>query len=138
MSTINQKKSEFSGQSSVLDTDSFDFVRNGQNFKLLFSDFKLSLGITGTLQTIGSPLGSPVMTQAGTVFSFRNLESGSGVLVQLSPLNGIEIGLNLTQNTEGETIFDDVGAVKPEVASIKSNGGCTITKVNGVILISVP
>lgn len=136
--SISQKKSEFSGQTAVIDNDSFDFVREGQNFKVLFSDFKLSLGITGTLQSIGSPLGNPVMTQAGTVFSFRAIESGSGILAQLSPLNGIEIGLNLTQDSEGEPIFDDVGAVKPTVASIKSVGGCTIIKVGNVITISVP
>lgn len=136
--SISQKKSVFTGLISALDTATFDFVSNGQNFKISFSDFKLNLGITGTLQSIGSPLGNPVLTQAGTVFSFRGIESGSGILAQLSPLNGIEIGLNMTQDTTGVTIFDDLGAVKPTVASVISGGGITITKVGNVITLTVP
>ncbi len=134
--TINKKKSQFVAQTSIVDTDFFDFVRNGQNFRVSLSDFKLGLGITGTLQSIGSPLGTPTMTQSGTVFSFRAIESGSGVIAQLSPLNGIEIGLNMTQDITGVPIIDDLGAVKPVVASIEQGNGISVIKTNNTIKIT--
>ena len=131
------KKSNFSASTAVTDTDYFDFVRNGTNIKVSFADVKASIGITVSLNGVGSPLGNPTMyQQTSTSYAFRAIESGSGVLAQISPLNGIEVGLNLTQDATGSAVFDDVGATKPTVASFTAGQGISITKTLNAIEIS--
>jgi len=130
------KKSGFNAQTAVLDSDYFDFVRNGTNYKVSFADVKSSIGITVDLASVGSPLGNPVMyKETSTSYKFRSIESGSGVIAQISPQNGIEVGLNLTQDVTGSPIFDDVGATKPTVASLVEGQGISITKTNDAITI---
>lgn len=130
------KKSNFTASTAVSDTDYFDFVRNGTNIKVSFADIKSSMGITIDLNPIGSPLGNPTLIEnTPTSFSLRSIESGSGILAQISPLNGIEVGLNLTQDVVGSPIFAGLGNTKPDVASIDAGSGISVTKTNNVITI---
>ena len=132
--THSIKKSNFTASTAVTDADFFDFVRNGTNIKVSFADIKTSVGITVDLNSIGSPLGNPVLVQnTATSYSFRSIESGSGVLAQISPLNGIEVGLNLTQDVTGVPVFDGLGNAKPSIASLLPGAGMQINKVGDVI-----
>lgn len=132
--THSIKKSNFNAVTAVTDADFFDFVRNGTNIKVSFSDIKSSIGITVDLGSIGSSLGVPTIIQnTSTSYDFRTMESGSGILVQVSPQNGTEIGLNLKQDVTGVPIFDDLGAAKPTIASLLPGAGMQINKVGDVI-----
>jgi hypothetical protein len=117
--SLNKKKSNFTAQTSVSDSDFVDIFRSGINRKVSFADFKLSLGITGTLQSIGSPTATPVMTQSGTVFSFRAIESGPGIISQLSPLDGIQLSSNIFQSTGGFSIIEDLSAAQLKYRTLK-------------------
>jgi len=131
------KKSNFTAQTAVLDTDYFDFVRTSTNYKVTFADLKSSVGITVDLASVGNPLGNPTMyASTATSYKFRSIESGSGVIAQISPLNGIEIGLNLTQEPTGAALFDDLAAAKPTIASFVAGSGITIVKDTNKITVS--
>ncbi len=130
------RESSFIKKTTIVDSDFVRLFSPGLNFAVGFSDFKIAMGITVDLSSVGNPSGNPVMFTDGTAFKFRAIESGSGIIAQLSPLNGIEIGLNLTQDVTGAPIFDDVGAIKPTVASIIPGNGISVTKINDTIRIT--
>ena len=97
------RKSNFTAQTTVLDTDTFDFVRTSTNYKVAFSDIKTSMGISVDLASVGSPLGNPTMYAAtSTSYKFRAIESGKGVIAQISPQNGIEVTSNFGQVAGGD------------------------------------
>ena len=97
-----RKKSQFVSQSTVLDTDTLDFVTGSTNRKIAFSDFKAQLGVTGTIQQEGDPLGTPILNQSGDVNNIRNLENGSGIITSVSPQGGAKVSHNFQQDTTGQ------------------------------------
>lgn len=99
---MSVKKSEFTAQTSIADGSTFDFVYNGQNFKVLKKDLLAALGTTGTLAQEGPITGVPVLDVQGTVNNIRNISQGPGILVQLDGDNGITI----STSTEGVVIVD--------------------------------
>lgn len=111
------KKSEFVGTTVIADTSTFDFVIDGQNLKILKSDFLAALGVTGTLSQSGV-IGVPVLdVSGGTDNKIRNLIAGNGMEISVHPQNGIIIAItggvspapNITETTINYTalVTDD-------------------------------
>ena len=59
------RKSDFTAKSDVVDTDTFDFVSNGQNFKIPAVDFIAALGFVGSIIQKGEITGQPVLNKNG-------------------------------------------------------------------------
>ena len=134
----SQKISQFNTQALLQNTDLFTFVRNGQNTNATFQTIKDDLGVTGTISPTGDPAGSPILetVQAGE-YNIRNAESGPGVIVSISPQNGLLIGWNVSQDPPGIPITSGISAPTPAFISLIPGSGMQISKDGDVITFSV-
>tara|TARA_R110002020_G_C16317611_1_gene774429 strand:+ start:2652 stop:4274 length:1623 start_codon:yes stop_codon:yes gene_type:complete len=131
---VSQKISQFNVSTSLSDNDLFTFVINSTNKNVNFSDFKSSLGVTGTLNQVGDPLGVPVLNQPTSgVNDIRSFESGAGILFSVSAQNGIVGKWNVSQDAAGVPLTDGLNRAKPVIASAVAGQGMSITKTNDVI-----
>ena len=132
------KKSVFTAQTTLADTDFFDFVRTGTNYKVSFADVKASMGVTVDLASVGNPLGSPVMyASTSTSYKFRAIESGKGVIAQISPLNGIQVTANFAQTAGGDAnIIADLTADQFAIRPLKGISPIDVNVVGNFIEIS--
>ena len=130
------KKSAFAALTEAPDGATFDFVSNGQNFKILKSDLLTGLGVTGTIVQAGAVTGTPVLDVSGTINNIRNLEFGAGISGAVSPENGISIAHNFTQDLTGLPVLINPTEDSPTIASLTGSGGITVTASDGNIDIS--
>ena len=89
------KKSKFTTDTVIPAGATFDFVSNGQNFKILAADLLSALGVTGTLTQSGAVTGTPVLDIDAANYQIRNIEDGNGVISSVSPENGITVSWNV-------------------------------------------
>jgi len=133
---IGKKESQFTVKTTITDAEFVRFFTPGQNLAISFSDFKTSLGVTGTLNPVGSPLGVPVLEQpVAGVNNIRTLESGAGILASVSAQNGISLKWNVSQDGTGVPLVDSVTATKPTIASLSAGLGISIIKTDNDIVI---
>ena len=133
----SQKISAFTSQSLLDNADQFTFVRSGTNFKVAFSDLKNDLGVTGTLNQVGDPLGAPVLEQTGPgVNNIRNLEDGAGVMFSVTAQNGIAGKWNVAQDSAGVSITSGLTDAQPVLASLSAGLGISIIKSGNEITLT--
>lgn len=132
----SQKISQFNVSTSSSNSDLYTFVINGTNKSIKFSDFKLSLGVTGTLTQTGDPLGTPVLNAIGSDFTIRNLEDGAGISFVVSPEDGILAKWNVSQDSAGVPITSGLTNLIPVLSSFLPGAGIQLAKVNNVITIT--
>ena len=106
-----RKKSNFPAKTTVDAGASFDYFVSGVNTKILFSDLKIALGVTGTIVQLGPATAVPVLDIAGTVNGIRNLTGASGVSIAINAENGITI------SGEGQTTVEVTGATYSQTTS---------------------
>ena len=125
----SQKISSFNVSTSLNDSDLFTFVVNGTNKNVKFSDFKLGLGVTGTLTAIGDPLAVQVLSEpTAQDYQIRAIESGAGILASVSPQNGITLDWNVSQDTVGVPITSGLTNTQPVFSSLTAGLGISIVK----------
>lgn len=133
----SQKISQFTSNTSLADSALITFIENGQNFTIPFSDFKTTLGVTGTLDSVGETLAVAVLEQpTATTNNIRKILAGSGVSVAVSPLNGIELAWNVEQNGVGVPITSGLTNAQPILSSIVAGLGISIVKSNDTIVLT--
>lgn len=121
------RKSQFTGQTTVADTSTFDFVLNNQNFKITKADLIAALGFTGTIEQEGPLLGTPVLDIDGTVNKIRNLTGGTGVTISIDAENGIQIDIASNEITEQITEVNATYTALVTDDTIIADGTFTIT-----------
>ena len=132
------KESQLTVKTSVLDTDFVRLFTAGQNFAASFSDFKSALGVTGTLNQVGDPLGVPIYTSScDGVNNFRNLESSKGMIFNVSARNGILGGCNFKQGSSGVPVITDLNAKQYQFKTLVAGAGITLTDNGDNITISL-
>lgn len=131
-----RKISQFVQQTSVPSGSFFSFIYNGTNYKIGDSDFYAALGVTGTLEQKGDPLGTPILNTAGTVNEIRNLESGPGVKTSVSPQGGATIEHNFTADNTGVPVLVDETEDSPIVRSLQAGNGIALVGSDGEIVIT--
>lgn len=108
---MSKKISDFTQQTALQGSDLLNIVRSGTNYNVTFTNVLESLGVTGSLNVVGDPLGIPILEQpSSTVNNFRSLESSKGVLASVSANNGIKLATNFAQGTTGQKIIKDLAA----------------------------
>jgi hypothetical protein len=132
----SKKISQFTTQSLLSDSDLFTLVRNSTNLNISYTDFKSELGVTGSIEQVGDPLGAPVLYVDGDAYGIRNIESGAGVSASISAQNGVVLKLNVTQDATGTAIINDLTANTPVLSSFVSGQGISITKADNAITVS--
>tara|TARA_R110000764_G_scaffold2738_2_gene11753 strand:+ start:18501 stop:19343 length:843 start_codon:yes stop_codon:yes gene_type:complete len=125
-----RKISDFVTKSTVEAGGYLDYIVNGSNFKISYTNFVSGLGVTGTIVQEGAVTGTPVLDVNGTVNNIRNIENGSGVNANVSSENGIVLSHNFTANADGLPILLNATAASPTIASIVAGSGISVTAVN--------
>lgn len=133
----DKKKSDFTAQTVVPSGTYFDFVLNGQNYKISASDMIAAFGTTGTISQKGDPTQTPILNIDGTDNQIRNLEDGSGVKASISPNGGALLDHNFQQDSTGAQILKNITAASPEFRSIVAGSGISVAEQNGFIQIAV-
>lgn len=133
---IGTKKSDFTGSTTIPSSATFDYVHNGQNLKILYSDFLSALGVTGTITQGGNPLGSPVLDQQGSTNVIRNVVGGFGITTSIDAQNSITFDVDFSFDTTGVAIVDDPLAEAPAFKSLVSGTDITITSASGIATIN--
>ena len=132
----SQKISEFNVSTSLTDSDLFTFVVNGTNKNIAYSNFKLGLGVTGTLAQVGNLTATPVLYTSGTDYFIRNLESGPGILASISAFNGVGLKWNVGQNEVGFPLVSGLANPKPVISSLINGTGISIAQGTDSLTIS--
>jgi len=130
----SQKISSFNTQSILAGTDLFTLVRNGTNVNVSFSNFKTSLGVTGTLNQVGNSLAVPVLEKIGSANNIRNIENGPGIIASVSAENGINLKWNILQDATGVSLTNGLSNLQPDIASLSAGLGISIVKTNNNIV----
>lgn len=134
---MNQKISQFNVSTSLNTSDLFTFVVNGTNKSIAFSDFKTSLGVTGTINQVGNPLSVPVLDKVGDANNIRNMESSKGVRFSVSAENGVMAGCNFIQDSTGVNIIENLNSDQYKFKSIVAGTGIAITTDGDTITIGL-
>jgi hypothetical protein len=125
-----RKKSEFIAKDTVQAGGYLDYVVNGTNYKISYDNFVANLGVTGSIVQTGAVTGAAILDVQGSVNNIRNLESGAGIAVSVSPENGAKISHNFTASADGFPILLNTTAASPTIASIVAGSGISIATVN--------
>jgi hypothetical protein len=134
---IGKKESQFTRKTTIIDSDFVRMFVPGQNLAISFSDFKLSLGVTGTLTATGDPLGVPVLSEPSPGdFQIRAIESGAGILASVSAQNGIKVKTNFAQGASGVELIKDLNADQQLFRSLVAGGGINISSTGDAIQIT--
>lgn len=121
-----RKKSQFVAKTTVEAGGYFDYVVNGYNYRIAYTDFIGGLGVTGTIVQEGAVTGAPILDVDGTINNIRNIESGSGILANVSTSNGVEIKHNLTASAVGTPVLLSATATSPIIASLVAGSGISL------------
>jgi hypothetical protein len=132
---LGRKKSEFVAKPTVEANGYLDYVVNGTNYKISYKNFVSNLGVTGSIVQTGAVTGAPVLEIDGTVNRIRNLESGSGVNVNISPENGVIVSHNLSADVTGSPVLLNTTADSPAIASLVAGNGISLTSTDNYITI---
>jgi len=134
---MSSKKSDFTAQSVVPSGSTFDFVYQGQNYKITYANLLTALNVVGTLVQKGEITGLPILTINGTVHEIKNLISGVGITVSETAEGGANIAHNFTNGTGGAPLIADITAAQTVIKSLVAGDGITISGSSGSVQISV-
>ena len=133
----SQKISQFTAKTTIADSDPITFLNNNQNFTMSFSDFKLNLGVTGTITGIGDPLGVPVLQEpTAQDYQIRAIESGNGIIASASPNDGIDISWNVSQDASGVSLTSGLTNAQPVISSLSAGQGISVVKSGNEITLT--
>ena len=134
----SQKISQFAVQPSLVDSDLVTIVRNGQNFNITYADLKASLGVTGSLSSIGDTFGTPILNQpTPETNEIRKLETAKGVSASISAQGGVLIHNSFVNGTVGAKIIQDLSAGQYTFRSIAAGSGINVSESGDKIQISL-
>ena len=131
-----RKKSEFIAKTSIEAGGYLDYVVNGSNYKIAYTDFVSNLGVTGSIVQDGAVTGAAILDTQGSVNNIRNIENGAGIVANVSPENGVIIAHNFTNDATGTPIFLNTAAASPVFASLVAGNGISITPTSNYITIT--
>lgn len=131
-----RKKSEFIAKTSIEAGGYLDYVVNGSNYKIAYTDFVSNLGVTGSIVQDGAVTGAAILDTQGSVNNIRNIENGAGIVANVSPENGVIISHSFTADATGAPIFLNTAAASPVFASIVGGNGITVTPTDNYITIT--
>ena len=131
------KKSNFTAQTTVSDNAYFDFVLNGQNYKITKANLLAALGVTGSIEQDGEVNGTPILDVDGSTNKIRNLIDGPGITTSVSTGNGAKISHNFTSDTTGAEVLINSTSDSPTIRSIVAGSGISVGTQNGSIQVAL-
>jgi hypothetical protein len=132
----SRKISEFLALSSLPADTQVTFISGGTNYKMTLADFQAALGVTGSIVQAGDPAASPVLDDQGAIKAIRNLEDGNGIIISVSPQNGLTVSHNFQRLTEGLPVVSDLTVSSPTFKSLIAGTDITLSETGNKITIS--
>ena len=129
------KKSNFSAQTTIPADATFDYVSSSTNYKITYTNFLASLGVSGTIASVGSG-STPILDDQGTVKGIRNIEDGAGIITSIDANNSVSIATNFTYDTTGEKLVDNGALAKPTFKSLVAGSGVGMSSTDDAITIT--
>ncbi len=118
-------------------SDHVVFTRNATAYKIPFSAFSESLGVTGTLNTIGAPTATSILSKPSQGYNYiRGLAASQGITATLDPHGSIAIKTNLANSGGSAQIIKDTTAAQVGLRGVTAGDGITIDQRTNDILIS--
>lgn len=130
------RKSTFPTQTSVPAGSYFDYVFSGANYRISFSDFVTSLGVSGTIQREGLASDAAVLDDQGAVKGIRNINAGFGIATSIDPNNSLSIATDFSFDNVGVEIVEDASASAPNFRSVTAGSGIAVSGSGGQLQIS--
>lgn len=130
-----RKKSDFVAKTTVESGAFMDYFVNGTNYKITYTNFLNGLGVTGSITQTGAATGTAVLDIDGSVNKIRNIESGAGVLANVSAQNGVEIKHNFSADSTGAPLLLNVTDATPDIASLVGGSGINVTSTSNYVTI---
>lgn len=132
-----QKISQFTGVTTLNDSDLVTVVSQGQNFNITYGDLKTSLGVSGSLESIGDVLATPILNNpSGNEYQIRRIANGPGISFSVDANNGITGKWNVTQDSTGFPVVNNLGADQPSFNSLVAGTGMVLAQDGEVITIT--
>lgn len=132
-----QKISQFNVLTSLLDSASLTVVSGGQNYTIPFSTFKTLLGVTGTLESVGDPLGVPVLSEpVSGQYEIKSLEDGAGIIFNTTVEGGAQAKWNVLQDATGLPVANSLTSLQPVLSSLVAGTGMVLTQNGNAITIT--
>ena len=132
----DRKISDFLDLSPIPQGGFLTYVVNGVNYKISLEEFQSTLGVTGSLNQVGSPIATPVLEKAGNANNIRNLENGRGAKASISPQNGIKLEHNFKFDQSGAPLMANPDLLEPVFRSLVAGQGINIAPQGDEIQIS--
>lgn len=118
-------------------SDHVVFTRNATAYKIPFSAFSESLGVTGTLNAIGAPTATSILSKPSQGYNYiRGLAASQGITATLDPYGSIAIKTNLANSGGSAQIIKDTTAAQVGLRGVTAGDGITIEQRTNDILIS--
>jgi hypothetical protein len=135
--TLAQDIDQSIAQTSNLTTDNFVFTRNATAYKIPFSSMALSLGVTGTLTSIGAAAAVNVLYQPSAgINQIRAVLPSYGMTALVGPEDSLNLRTNLANAGTGATLIKDNTAAQIQFKSLKAGDGITLDASTDEILVS--
>lgn len=119
------KKRNFTAQTAIPSDATLDFVYNGSNIKITYTDIVAGLSVTGSIVSTTESGTTPVLDQAGSVNTIRALKEGTGIGLAVTGEGSIEISTSFTVDTTGAPVFN-TATTPTTVRSLTAGDGITI------------
>ena len=119
-------------------SDHVVFTRNATAYKIPFSAFSESLGVTGTLSSVGAPTATSILSKPSQGFNYiRGLAASQGITATLDPYGSIAVKTNFVNGTGDAQLIDSTTAAQVKFKGITGGTGITVTETAGTITISL-
>ena len=135
--TLAQDIDQSIAATSNVTTDNFVFTRNATTYKIPFSSMSASLGVTGTLASLGSDSSVNILYQPSSgVNQIRAILPSYGMTAIVGPEGSMNLRTNLANTGAGQTLIKDNTASQILFKSFKAGDGITLTASSDDITVS--
>jgi len=118
-------------------SDHVVFTRNATTYKIPFSAFSESLGVTGTLNAIGAPTATSILSKPSQGYNYiRGLAASQGITATLDPYGSIAIKTNLANSGGSAQIIKDTTAAQIGFRGLTAGDGILLSQRTNDVLIS--
>ena len=135
--TLAQDIDQSIAATSNVTTDNFVFTRNGTAFRIPFASMSASLGVTGSIQSVGSASAVNILHQPSAGFNYiRSILPSYGMTALLDASGSINIRTNLANSAGSAKIIEDATLAQIKFRGFTAGDGITIEQRANDILLS--
>ena len=135
--TLAQDIDQSIAATSNVTTDHFVFTRNATAYKIPFASMATSLGVTGTLTSLGAATAVNILHQpTAGVNQIRAILPSYGMTALVGAEGSMNLRTNLANAGTGQTLIKDNTADQIQFKSLKAGDGVTLHATTNEITIS--